>query len=393
MKRMDPGQSFPRSYDAARAAFHDAAAARGGQCLSHAHPRPGPAGQSLTTDVVRLGRQRATCVLFLVSGIHGVEGYCGSACLTAWLNSAEPQSVPADVAVVLVNFINPHGTAWLRRVNEDNVDLNRNFVDHGKGYRANREYEALHEALLLTSLDAEAIAAADDRVADYRREQGDAAYFRAFGGQHTHPQGILFGGSEPAWSNRLIRELWLQHAANAGHAALIDFHSGMGPYGYGMPIAPYRPGAAAFERAHDWYGDALVSMYALDQPDADTDSDSLIGGAMIEAFDAHLPDTATTAIALEFGTYPFDDCIPAMRADAWLHGCGISDSPLGMQIGQDWLEKFLPDDDDWPEMVCWRSRQVIRQAVGGLARVARATARSHTRATKGEASSRAADRR
>ena len=391
MKRMDPGQSFPRSYDAARAAFHDAAAARGGQCLSQAHPRPGPAGQSLTTDVVRLGRQRATCVLFLVSVMHGVEGYCGSACLTAWLNSAEPQSVPADVAVVLVNFINPHGTAWLRRVNEDNVDLNRNFVDHGKGYRANREYEALHEALLLTSLDAEAIAAADDRVADYRREQGDAAYFRAFGGQHTHPQGILFGGSEPAWSNRLIRELWLQHAANAGHAALIDFHSGMGPYGYGMPIAPYRPGAAAFERAHDWYGDALVSMYALDQPDADTDSDSLIGGAMIEAFDAHLPDTATTAIALEFGTYPFDDCIPAMRADAWLHGCGISDSPLGMQIGQDWLEKFLPDDDDWPEMVCWRSRQVIRQAVGGLARIARATARSHTPVTRGEASSPAAD--
>ena len=391
MKRMDSGQSFPRSYDAARAAFHDAAAARGGQCLSHAHPRSGPAGQSLTTDVVRLGRQRATCVLFLVSGIHGVEGYCGSACLTAWLNSAEPQSLPADVAVVLVNFINPYGTAWLRRVNEDNVDLNRNFVDHGKGYRANREYEALHEALLLTSLDAEAIAAADDRVADYRREQGDAAYFRAFGGQHTHPQGILFGGSEPAWSNRLIRELWLQHAANAGHAALIDFHSGMGPYGYGMPIAPYRPGAAAFERAHDWYGDALVSMYALDQPDADTDSDSLIGGAMIEAFDAHLPDTATTAIALEFGTYPFDDCIPAMRADAWLHGCGISDSPLGMQIGQDWLEKFLPDDDDWPEMVCWRSRQVIRQAVGGLARIARATARSHTPVTRGEASSPAAD--
>ena len=391
MKRMDSGQSFPRSYDAARAAFHDAAAARGGQCLSHAHPRSGPAGQSLTTDVVRLGRQRATCVLFLVSGIHGVEGYCGSACLTAWLNSAEPQSLPADVAVVLVNFINPYGTAWLRRVNEDNVDLNRNFVDHGKGYRANREYEALHEALLLPSLDADAIAAADRRVADYRREQGDAAYFRAFGGQHTHPQGILFGGSEPAWSNRLIRELWLQHAANAGHAALIDFHSGMGPYGYGMPIAPYRPGAAAFERAHDWYGDALVSMYALDKPDADTDGDSLIGGAMIEAFDAYVPDTATTAIALEFGTYPFDDCIPAMRADAWLHGRGNPGSPLGMQIGQDWLEKFLPDDDDWPEMVCWRSRQVIRQAVGGLARIARATARSHTPITRGEASSPAAD--
>ena len=381
---MDSGQYFHRTYAAARGAFKGAVAVRGGQCLSYTHPKLGPGGGRLATDVVRLGCQQASRVLFLVSGIHGVEGYCGSGCLTTWLHSDASDRLPKGMAVVLVNFVNPYGAAWLRRVNEDNVDVNRNFVDHGSAYRANPEYETLHPALLLKSLDADAIDAADRQLADYRREQGDAAYLRAFGGQYTHPQGILFGGHEPAWSNRLIRELWLVHAANASHAALIDLHSGMGPYGYGMPIAPYHPSDSAFERATDWYGDALVSMYALDKPDADTQSDPLIGGAMIEAFAAHLPDATTTAIALEFGTYPFDDCIPAMRADAWLHGFGQPDSPLGKRIGNDWLEKFLPNDDDWLEMVHWRSRQVIGQAVRGLAQQVRDTPAAATRETNGE---------
>ena len=47
----------------------------------------------------------------------------------------------------MVHAINPHGFAWLRRVTEENVDLNRNFVDHGGPHPANDAYDALHPAL------------------------------------------------------------------------------------------------------------------------------------------------------------------------------------------------------------------------------------------------------
>ena len=377
---MSSTQYFHRSYVAVRGAFRDAVTTLGGKVVTCAHPGSGPRGEPLATDVARLGGREASRVLFLVTGTHGVEGYCGAGSLIAWLNGDGPKRVPDQVAVVPVNLINPHGAAWLRRVNENNVDINRNFVDHERPYRPNPEYEALHDALLLAGLDPDCIETANRRVADYRRQHGDAAYMRAFGGQHSHPRGVLFGGREPEWSQRLIRTLWREHAGAASHAALIDFHSGMGPYGYGMPIAPYRPDDAAFERARDWYGDALISMYALDKPDGETDGDALTGGAMIEAFAAGLPDTVTTAIALEFGTYPFDDCIPAMRADAWLHEFGQPDSPLGRQIARDWLEKFFPDDEDWQYMVRWRSRQVIAQALQGLLEDDSPTRRARTRA-------------
>lgn len=382
---MGAGRYFHRSYGALRSAFRDAVAFRGGSIRSYKHSQQGPDGEPLVTDVARIGEPVAPRVLFLVTGTHGVEGYCGGGCLAGWLHGDGPDSLPAGVAVVLVNLINPFGAAWLRRVNEDNVDINRNFVDHGEAYRPNPEYEALHDALLLEDLGDKQVAAADRRTADYRREHGETAYFRAFGGQYSHPRGILFGGHEPVWSNRLIRALWREHAAQASHAALIDFHSGMGPYGYGMPIAPSRPGDAAYDRARAWFGEALVSMYTLDKPD--TDGDALVGGTMIEAFAADLPETVTTAIALEFGTYPFDDCIPAMRADAWLHGSGQPESPLGQRIGRDWLEKFFPDDEDWLYMVHWRACQVIDQALRGLAEDGPATLESRVGDPSGDASS------
>ena len=45
-------------------------------------------------------------------------------------------------------LINPYGFAWTRRVTEDNVDLNRNFVDHDKPYPRNDGYLAIADAVL-----------------------------------------------------------------------------------------------------------------------------------------------------------------------------------------------------------------------------------------------------
>ncbi len=55
--------------------------------------------------------------------------------------STEGASVPDDLAVVLIHAINPYGFAWIRRVNEDNVDLNRNCIDFGAAIPENPGYD------------------------------------------------------------------------------------------------------------------------------------------------------------------------------------------------------------------------------------------------------------
>ena len=75
-----------------------------------------------------------TSALVVSSGLHGVEGFFGSAVQIAWLEGhagrlAGDASRPP--ALVFVHAINPHGFAWRRRWNENNVDLNRNFLKAG----------------------------------------------------------------------------------------------------------------------------------------------------------------------------------------------------------------------------------------------------------------------
>ena len=67
--------------------------------------------------------------MVIISETHGVEGFCGSGCQVGFLVERVYEGLPKTVGVALVHALNPYGFAWLRRVNEDNVDLNRNFRD------------------------------------------------------------------------------------------------------------------------------------------------------------------------------------------------------------------------------------------------------------------------
>ena len=51
-----------------------------------------------------------------------------------------------DHAVIFVHTINPYGMAWWRRFNENNVDLNRNFLTRNQKYSGVPEgYEHIRE--------------------------------------------------------------------------------------------------------------------------------------------------------------------------------------------------------------------------------------------------------
>ena len=60
----------------------------------------------------------------------GVEGFAGSAIQIQFLKEriGGPE-LPRSFGVLLIHALNPYGFAHLRRANECNVDLNRNFVD------------------------------------------------------------------------------------------------------------------------------------------------------------------------------------------------------------------------------------------------------------------------
>jgi len=354
--------SFAASYDEARDKFLAAARIAGAKTTRYDNPTRGPGGEALSTDVAWLGPDDATKVVVTISSTHGVEGYCGSGFQVDWLASVGAAGLPAGTAALWVHAINPYGFAWTRRVTEDNVDLNRNFVDHDKAYPRNDGYLALADAILPREWSDESKAESNRAFAAYAQQHGAYAFQGALSsGQYTHPDGIFFGGTTPTWSNRTVRAIAREELSRARRVGIIDFHTGLGPFGHGELICAASSTARSFARAKAWYGEEMTS------PEGGTSTSAVVVGVMTDAFPQELPDAEVTAIAVEYGTYPVPDVLDAVRADNWLHHRGDLASAQGKALKANMKERFFPAGDKWRDMVWARADQTIGWALAGLA--------------------------
>ncbi|HYP70016.1 MAG TPA: DUF2817 domain-containing protein, partial [Variovorax sp.] len=230
---MNAADLFSPTYAVARRKFMASAGARGLAVDSHVLDLPGAEGETLAIDVVRDGPAHASKMLIVLSGVHGVEGFCGSAIQTGMLTVGAPAH--ADTAVLYVHAINPYGFSHLRRVTQENVDLNRNFVDFSKPLPVNAAYDEIHEWLLPAGWPPGEQAEAE--LAAYRERHGARGLQRAIGlGQHSRADGMFFGGNDAAWSNRTFRAILQHYTSQVRQIASIDIHTGLGPYGVGERI-------------------------------------------------------------------------------------------------------------------------------------------------------------
>ena len=136
---------FSADYKEAREKFINAAIAAGIEVETVSNPEAGPNGEHLTTDVVHLGNSNADTVIVLVSGTHGVEGFAGSAIQVGLLREGVASKLKDNLSIIMIHSLNPYGFSHLRRVNEDNIDINRNFLDHTKPHPNNDGYVGLAE--------------------------------------------------------------------------------------------------------------------------------------------------------------------------------------------------------------------------------------------------------
>lgn len=350
-------RAFRENYADARSAFLAAVASSGAELETFDHPMTGPAQEELATDIAWIGPRDAANVLMIISGTHGVEGLCGSACQVDWL--LQKQALPKDVAVLLVHQINPYGTAWEQRATEDHIDLNRNFVDHDAPYRTTELYEKLHDAFLCPDRTGPAREAAEATIAAFRAEHGEQGYAQAiFGGQYNHPDGMNFGGNAAGWSNRLLRSIATRYLGHARRVISLDYHTGLGPFGYASLILFADRGDELHLRAEAWLGSTVLP----------------VGGPSVIPVLGHtghglsvtLPDIELTPITVEFGTFDVDTECRVVVDDLWLKNHGDRDSEEGRRIKKALVDFFYPSSPDWRELIALRSRQVITESLAGL---------------------------
>jgi len=353
--------SFSETYQQARDKFVDAALRAGGEVDEIGHPERGPDGGKLSTDVAWLGPRDAARVLVMISATHGVEGFAGSGAQVDWLARGEAARLPSGVAVLLIHAINPYGFAWLRRVTHENVDLNRNWIDFSEPLPPNTAYDALAGAICPADWSEETQSHSNAILAEYVTRHGKAALQRVFqGGQYHHPDGIFYGGCAPTWSRQVQARIFSERLEHALRVAIIDFHTGLGPWGFGERIVTSPRGSAVFDRAMRWYGKEVASPH-----DGTSTSAPVVGDGLTAAVKL-LPRAEVTGMALEFGTLPVEPVMQALRADAWLHTHGKLDSPQGRAIKAQLRAAFYGDAWDWKGMIVGQVLLACRQAIAGL---------------------------
>ena len=137
------------------------------------------------------------------SGVHGVEGFMGSAVQLALLNRLAKKGLEPDIRHVLIHAVNPFGFSTLRRFNEDNVDLNRNFIPGEKDYQGAPDGYAEQDRFLNPKSPPSRFEPFKAKaVWNIWRNGLQKLKQSVAAGQYEFPQGLFFGGRGPSESDR-----------------------------------------------------------------------------------------------------------------------------------------------------------------------------------------------
>ena len=356
--------SFSETYEEARRKFVAEATHAGGALERIANPERGPDGHTLSTDIARFGPASAEKLLVMISGTHGVEGFYGSGVQVEWLVRGGASNLPKDTAALLIHAINPYGFAWQRRVDENNVDLNRNWLDFSRPLPVNKGYAELADVLCPTDWSPESQHSTGVEIGAWVARNGVATLQQAVtGGQWHYPHGIFYGGSEPVWARRTLTDVLTRQAHEAGRVLLLDFHTGLGAYGVAELIIHRRPDDEAFTRTQAWVGKGSTSYLGGNSVASE------ISGDGFSAIPSLLCRATVDAVTLECGIRAIDEVGTALRADAWLHRYGDPLSPQGRAIKSQIRAAFDDPSAEWRGMAAGQALAAIRAALGELSQI------------------------
>ncbi len=181
-------------------------------------------------------------LVVLTTGVHGMEGYIGSVMLDVFFEEIYTTLDKNTTGVLVVANVNPYGMKHYRRYNENNVDLNRNFILDWENFdlSSNKDYPQVkeflqpegaignalwHEVGFYASLAKEALTKGADKVSD-----------ALLTGQYEYPQGVYYGGNGDEKSTTYLKGVFNDCLeGDYENIVHIDIHSGYGPR-YNMVI-------------------------------------------------------------------------------------------------------------------------------------------------------------
>lgn len=353
------------TYAECRARFRSEVETAGLNWDAHYIAAEGRDGLRLSIDSAIIGNSAPERALLIMSGVHGVEAYIGSALqadLIACLAGAA--TLPPNMGILLIHSVNPWGMEWWRRQNESNVDLNRNWMRDEIDPPPNEGYDALHNDLCPprgTSADLESML---EQMLRHANERGlEWVHDSITRGQYTHPDGMHFGGERCEESTRIVKSVASAFFRNAELALAVDIHTGHGDYGTYTLLSGKEIGSDQDIWLRSQFGDANVEATS-GNPDAET---GLKHGQIASGLARLVENGAYYSTLLEFGTVDAIELLSATYLEGWHARCGTRDLHEGIKAVWRYRTCFTPNDPEWVENAMQQGRTVLHNAVEAIA--------------------------
>ncbi len=335
---------YPTIYEEAREAFITAAEKSG---YRHLRLRIPHENTEFFQDYALLRRDPKRLLVHL-SGVHGIEGYVGSAVQCSLLAETPKEDGPS---LLFIHAVNPYGMAFYRRANSKNVDLNRNFrtgpAKPNPDYKYFNSYLNPQNRLQFLTGPLSAFV--------HRHRFGAARTSMAIAsGQVENPKGLFYMGTSVQKEVIHCQEFLKSHGSSAQEIVVIDLHTGLGEFGEEVLIA------------ENGTRDEVFFAKVFDQPtivpDPETNGIYDNQGPLSSAFRAALPSSKVHYVVQEFGTLSAFSNINALRKEnyEWLKRGDTQ--PPSLKTQTEMLAHFFPENPAWRERVLSRGRLRWQQA-------------------------------
>ena len=313
----------------------------------------GPSNKPLHVQIVTVGSRMPNNALLHFSGLHGVEGFLGSAIQRQILDSLENSL--SSTKFVFFHCVNPYGMAWYRRTNESNVDLNRNFLIDEGTYSGSPDGYGKLDGLLNPRNKPLGKFVFWSTVAWHVVLTGMPKLKEAtVSGQYDYPKGLFFGGHRQEESTRLVFDWVSENLRDIPIVNAIDVHTGLGEYSKETVLAGYLPSDQKFRDLASVFGSRVQCIHSVDKSGQLAYS---VKGSMIEGLEKAIGCKKSCFVVQEFGTLSVMRILKALIDENYNHHFREKDRkhPAKLRL----LEAFCPHDELWQKKVVEQGCQLF----------------------------------
>ncbi|MBC86126.1 MAG: hypothetical protein CL677_03015 [Bdellovibrionaceae bacterium] len=310
-------------------------------------------------------------LVILSAGTHGAEGPLGSAALTLFLQEYGEKVDRSRTGFLLFHGVNPYGFDSGRRVDQENRDLNRNFVVTSDELEIENSAYSKIEAILNPKHKVKSIGWS------YFKMLGQVFYQLTFGGmsinefrqasvggQYKYPKGIYYGGAEVSPSVVHFKEIILQHVKDYENILHMDFHTGLGESGQLHLILAAQLNTFERDKMSEVFDRTDGKFYEINTGESEGFYE--VTGDITDFIRKLQGDSGQNiyGVTAEFGTKGLGilnqlESLHAIIQENQGHHYGYANEGLETKVKRTFRELFNPSDPGWQKRVTENTRHLF----------------------------------